>query len=139
MADVHMPHASGDHGDHTPGVHHETTDVDIRAIFFFVVGLTVTTVFFSFLVWVLFQYFQAREARRVTPEYPLAATQETRLPPEPRLQIAPRADLEELRTLEDRILNTYGWSDKNAGVARIPIEEAMKLTVQRGLPARQGR
>jgi hypothetical protein len=136
MADVHTPHA-GHHGDENPEVHHETSDVNVRAIFMFTVGLTVTTLFFSFLVWVLFQYFQAREAKRVVPEYPLAATQETRLPPEPRLQTAPREDLQDLHTQEDRILNSYGWTDKNAGVARIPIEEAMKLTVQRGLPSRQ--
>src|SRR5262245_53277315 len=132
-----MPHAAGDHGDHNPAVHHETTDVNIRGIFIFAAGLTVATLFFSFLVWVLFEYFQAREAKRVVPEYPLAATQETRLPPEPRLQIDPRGDLEALRAQEDRILNSYGWADRTAGVVRIPIEEVMKLTVQRGLPARQ--
>jgi hypothetical protein len=35
------------------------------------------------------------------------------------------------------VLNSYGWVDKNAGIARIPIREAMKLTVQQGLPTRQ--
>ena len=139
MADVHPPHAGG-HGDEVnPRVHHETSDVDVRGVLAFGVGLVVVTAFFSFLVLVLFQYLQAREARRVVPEYPLATTQETRLPPEPRLQVAPREDLQELRTQEDRILNSYGWTDKNAGAVRIPIEEAMKLMVQRGLPARQQR
>ena len=28
-----------------------------------------------------------------------------------------------------KVLTTYGWIDKNKGVARIPIERAMKLTV----------
>ena len=28
-----------------------------------------------------------------------------------------------------KALTTYGWIDKNKGVARIPIERAMKLTV----------
>ena len=36
------------------------------------------------------------------------------------------------------MLNGYSWVDRNAGVVRIPIDEAMKLTVQRGLPARPG-
>ena len=31
------------------------------------------------------------------------------------------------------MLDSYGWVDKDAGVVRIPIEEAMKLTVERGL------
>ena len=93
----------------------------------------------SFVVWLLFQYFEARESRKVTPEFPLAAQQENRLPPEPRLQTNPRADLADLRAQEENVLETYGWIDKNASVVRIPIEEAMKLTVQRGLPARQER
>jgi hypothetical protein len=119
-----------------PAVHHETTDVDIRAIFVFGAALIVSAVIISFLVWVLFKYFEAREARRVTPEYPLAAVQQPRQPPEPRLQTNPREDLQQLREEEEQILDSYGWVDKNAGVVRIPIEEAMKLTVQRGLPAR---
>jgi hypothetical protein len=34
------------------------------------------------------------------------------------------------------VLGTYGWVDKNAGLVRIPIEEAMRIAVERGLPAR---
>ena len=132
MADSHAP-ASQDN----PEVRHETTDVNIRAILIFGGALIVSAVVISFAVWVLFRYFEARETRRVAPEYPLAATQESRLPPEPRLQTNPREDLEQLREQEEQILNSYGWVDKNGGVARIPIEEAMKLVVQRGLPARQ--
>ena len=60
------------------------------------------------------------------------------MPPEPRLQTNPREDLRALRAREDAVLNSYGWVDKTAGVVRIPIDEAIKLTVQRGLPVRQG-
>ena len=118
-------------------VHHETTDVDIRGIVAFAAALFVAAVVIHFFVWLLFAYFSAREAARVAPEYPLAAGQETRLPPEPRLQTNPRQDLADLRAQEDAVLNSYGWVDKNAGVVRIPISEAMKLVVQRGLPARE--
>ena len=48
------------------------------------------------------------------------------------------SDLADLREKEDETLNSYGWVDRNAGVVRIPIDEAIKLTLQRGLPARQG-
>ena len=48
-------------------------------------------------------------------------------------------EVADLRAQEENVLETYGWIDKNASVVRIPIEEAMKLTVQRGLPARQER
>jgi len=120
-------------------VHHETSDVNIRGILAAGVGLIVAAVFIYFGVWVLFKYFESREARRVAPEYPLAVTRESRVPPEPRLQSNPREDLQQLREQEDQILRSYGWVDKNAGVVRIPIEEAMRLTVQRGLPAREER
>jgi hypothetical protein len=90
-------------------------------------------------VWVLFAYFQSVASRRVAPEYPLAIEQRNRLPPEPRLQTNPRQDLIEFRRQEDQILNSYGWVDKNAGIVRIPVDQAIKLTLQHGLPARQAR
>lgn len=40
--------------------------------------------------------------------------------------------MENLKTSREeavKALNTYGWIDKNKGVARIPIERAMELTV----------
>jgi len=58
-------------------------------------------------------------------------------PPEPRLQTNPRGDLRALRDQEDELLNGYSWADKSAGVVRIPIERAMQLTLERGLPARK--
>jgi hypothetical protein len=69
-------------------------------------------------------------------EFPLAAADQHREPPEPRLQTNPREDLQKFREQEDTVLTSYGWVDRNAGIVRIPIEEAMKLTVQRGLPTR---
>lgn len=134
MAEMHLPHAERDTTGQ-PAVDHETTDVNIRAIFGFAAGLTVTTIVVGFAVWVLFQYFNARESRTVFTEYPLAA-QESRVPPEPRLQTNPREDLGNLRLREDQALSSYGWVDRNAGVVRIPIERAMQLVVERGLPTR---
>ena len=134
MADTPSTHASANHD----GVHHETSDANVRGIFGFALGLLVTGVAVCVFVWWLFLFLAAREARRVMPEFPLAAGQEDRLPPEPRLQTNPRQDLRDLRGAEDTVLTSYGWVDKNAGVARIPIGEAMKLTVKRGLPAREG-
>jgi len=134
MAEMHLPHAAGSADN--PEVHHESSDVNIRAIFGFALGLLVTGVIIHFLVWVLFQYFTAREGRVVAPRFPLAVTQGTRVPPEPRLQTNPRQDLSDFRAREDQLLSSYGWVDKNAGVVRIPIDRAMKLTLERGLPAR---
>jgi len=138
MADQHSRAATPAN----PDVHHETTDVNIRGVFGFAAGLLVAGIFIHFVVWLLFLLLADRHAQRVAPEYPLAATEQRRLPPEPRLQPAPpdwrtpREDLQDFRRQEDDVLNNYGWVDKGAGVVRIPIDEAMKVVVQRGLPAR---
>lgn len=133
MADTHSAHAPADDA----AVHHETSDVNIRGIFAFGAGLIVVAATIHFLVWMMFLYFGAREGRQGIPLFPLSAGQAQRLPPEPRLQTNPRQDLIDMRRGEDALLDGYSWVDKNAGVVRIPIDEAMKLTVQHGLPARQ--
>jgi hypothetical protein len=117
-------------------IHHEESDVDIRAIFVFGVWLAVVAAVIHLAVWGIFVLLERREARQTAKEFPLAAGQEGRLPPEPRLQTHPRLDLQEMRADEDERLNNYGWVDEDAGIVRIPISEAMKLTLQRGLPTR---
>jgi hypothetical protein len=118
-------------------VHHEESDVNIRGIFGFGLGLFLVGVIVHVAVYLLFGYFSGREAAATPRAYPLAAEQENRLPPEPRLQVNPRQDLRDLRAKENAELGGYHWIDRNAGIVRIPIDEAMKLTLQRGLPARQ--
>jgi hypothetical protein len=133
MADIHSTDAAGLH---EAPVHHETSDANIRGVLAFGAGLFITGVFIHFLVWLLFGYFAGREAQHAAPEFPLATAQEHRLPPEPRLQTDPRQDLLDLRAQEDKVLDSYGWVDRGSGVVRIPIGEAMKLTIERGLPSR---
>ena len=119
-----------------PDVHHETSDVNIRAILGFGAALFAVAVAVHVLIYGLFGYFDSREGVQRPVEYPLAASQEGRQPPEPRLQTDPRQDLADMRAKEDEQLQSYGWVDRNAGVVRIPIDEAIKLTLERGLPAR---
>src|SRR3982074_1527450 len=139
MSELHAPHAAGatQGAPENTEVHHETSDVDIRAILEFGAGLIVVAVGIHFVVWLLFGYFTSREAQRVPPEYPLAVSQGERMPPEPRLQTTPREDLRDLRAGEDAVLESYAWVDKNAGIVRIPIDEAIRLTLERGLPTRK--
>ena len=42
--------------------------------------------------------------------------------------------LAELRAQEDALLTSYGWVEKDKGIARMPIGEAMKIVAERGLP-----
>lgn len=118
------------------GVHHEESDVNVRTIFLFGGLLVVVAAVVHLVVWGLFLFFDQREAGRLPREFPLAAGQELRLPPEPRLQITPRVDLQEFRAREDEVLNGYSWIDRAAGTVRMPMADAMRLTVQKGLPSR---
>ena len=120
-----------------PEVDHESTDVNVRAILGFGAALFVTAVIVHVVIWMLFLFLERREAQPVQAAYPLGVSQGVRVPPEPRLQVTPRDDLRALRAEEEQMLNSYGWVDRNAGVVRIPISEAMRLTIERGVPTRQ--
>ena len=69
--------------------------------------------------------------------YPLAVGR-AQEPPAPRLQTQPFKDVYDLKSGQRGVLNRYGWVDKATGVVHIPIERAMELTLQRGLPVREG-
>jgi hypothetical protein len=140
MAELHHPHAGGLPHEPTDNVdvQHEESDVNILAIFGFGAGLIAVAIVVHVAILLFFNVLESRARQQSASVYPLAAGQENRLPPEPRLQTDPREDLSELRAREDAILRSYGWVDRNAGVVRIPIDRAMELTLQRGLPARQG-
>jgi hypothetical protein len=139
MADLHRENPENPQNPENltnPHVHHEESDVNFRAIVGFGVGLIVVAAVVQLLIYVLFGYFNSREGVQAPAEYPLASAQGQREPPEPRLQTNPRQDLADMRAKEDEQLTSYGWVDRNAGVVRIPIDAAMKLTLERGLPAR---
>jgi hypothetical protein len=63
------------------------------------------------------------------------------LPPEPRMQgmpghlADPQHDMREKVQADTKANNELGWVDKNAGIAQIPVKDAMKLIVEKGLPA----
>jgi hypothetical protein len=63
------------------------------------------------------------------------------LPPEPRLQGMPGhlSDSQHDRRdkwKEDTVANEkFGWVDEKSGIAQIPVADAMKLIVEKGLPA----
>lgn len=48
----------------------------------------------------------------------------------PALQPTPATDLEALRAEKRRMLNEYRWLDREKGIARIPIAQAMQRVVQ---------
>ena len=61
-----------------------------------------------------------------------------RAPGPQRLQASERQEMIDFRAREDKTLRSYEWVDHNAGVVRIPIDQAIKLTLEQGLPSREG-
>jgi len=58
--------------------------------------------------------------------------------PTPRLQGDDgNQDTADLHAREDLLLDNYSWVDRSKGTVRIPIDRAMELIAQRGLPVAQ--
>lgn len=114
---------------------YERTDISPRAVTWFAVGLVVSCILIS----VALLYFKRalQQAAIAPPEGGRTSMPYVAVPP-PQLQVNPATDLEQMRTTEETILHGYGWVDREAGIIRIPIERAMELTADRGLPARGG-
>jgi len=113
---------------------YERRDLSPRAIALFGVGLAVTLVVVTAAVTVFQIYAGSRYAGRQPPQRPPVVTPE---PTEPRLQVGGASELRTMREAEERSLGTYGWVDPQAGTVRIPIDRAMEILAQKGLPARQ--
>ncbi|HKC11100.1 MAG TPA: hypothetical protein VKI41_03465 [Vicinamibacteria bacterium] len=118
-----------------PEVDFERTDVDATALLKFAFWLVVATVAVVLLLWRLYFVFVAREAARQPAPPVMRADPAAMAPAGPSLQPLPAQDLARFRAEEELALGTYGWVDKEKGIVRIPIERAMRLLAERGLPA----
>ena len=152
MAHSHHPPSPAGFGGASPGGHatlddeyavtpphagHEHTDASVGVIVRFGVWLLVSALVVHVGMWLLFVLFvEQREEVPARQPYPIAAGQEPRLPAGARLQTSPPNELYEFRVREQQQLEGYGWADRAAGRVQIPISEAMRLVVERGLPAR---
>ena len=147
---VHVPHYDADGYDdlHNEETAHEHIDVDVRAVGMSAVILAVVALASMGAMYVLFDRLEAMAAANEPHVSPLA-TPATQMPPSTRetpyfsrnvggpqlLTDEPRA-LREERDKEAKRLHGYGWISQPAGVAHVPIEQAKKLILERGLPAR---
>jgi hypothetical protein len=117
-------------------VGHEESDAEIGPLVKFAVFLTVLTLLTAVLTVGLYKFLDAREQTEKAPRYPLAEGMERPLPPTPRLQTYPFDDVKAVRRDQKQMLDRYAWIDKNAGTVRIPVERAIELLAERGLPHR---
>lgn len=145
--------ANPPHGDY------ERRDIGVGGVLYFLAGLAACGVIIYFIVNGVFSYLNKRYEAEQQPVSPLVTnpTYDTRhLPPQyktdsespdyekylhgrfpqPQLELDERTELNKVRLREENTLSTYGWVDQKTGVVRIPIDRAMDLLVQRGLPVR---
>src|SRR5580704_8018894 len=126
---------------------YERQDLQTSSVLYFLLAILVVTVICLFCFLFVFDFLDHREKASQPPVNPLLTDvpSDTRhiAPgyvdstfPNPRLEVDERGQLNTIRLAEERTLNSYGWVDEKAGTVRIPIERAMDLIAQRGLPVR---
>jgi len=116
----------------------EVHDARARPIVLAGVGLGIGTAIVFVIVFWLFHYFTAKPSFEGT-KNPMTSRDGTSglNPAVPHIEEHPSAGYQDLRRREDQVLSSYGWVDKKAGVAHMPIDRAMDMVLQRGLPVRK--
>jgi hypothetical protein len=138
MADTDHVHAG------TPPT--EGDGISYSGIFWFMVILIVTTLVCQALMWGMFVLLDAKRQDSAE-RAPLASPasfpriEEGRIVadrelPQPSMLVVEPTALEQFRRQEDAILHGYAWVDETTGTARIPIERAKELLLERGFPTR---
>jgi hypothetical protein len=116
-------------------VKYETEDFSPRGIRWFTAGLAVLAVtvlvLMGALLWLLSGGWPPRQGI-VTPLVPAP-----NMSPQPDLQVASSLDYQQMRAAEEAQLRSYRWVDREAGIAAIPIERAMEILADRGMPAQK--
>jgi hypothetical protein len=121
-----MEHAPENHSN---GLGHETQEVDVRFIFVSLAALLIGAFLACLLVVGIFQYFHHTylpEAVKASPQV---------IPPEPRIEVNTTQQLQTVRAREDHVLSSYAIVDQKQGLVRVPIDRAIDMLAQKGLPS----
>ena len=137
MSTEHAGEHDLEYGPTPPGAKYEHTDIDVEIGYKSFLWLTVAILISVGIVYGTFFFFEGQErgADAAAQKYPLAVGQHKE-PPSPNLQTQPFRDVYTLRQGESDKLGSYGWVDKDGGIARIPIDRAMDVMLEKGFPAR---
>jgi len=121
---------------HHPAPHtgHEKSDASARKLLYFVLVVAAILAVMSFSLIGLFNHFEHAQHPGSVVAAPFAA--QPAPPPAPRIQPNPLVDMQTYHQSQENVLNTYGWIDRQNGIVRLPIDRAMQLLLQRGLPVR---
>lgn len=117
---------------------HEERDINVRAVGWFVVILAAVIATGLLITWGLLSRLDTQQARREETVREMIADRQ--LPPTPvpgpKLLPNPALEMQDLRQRTEQLLSTYGWVDEEQEIARIPIERAMEMMLERGFEVR---
>ena len=133
-----------------PEVTYEPRDLSARAVIGFFLALAIAGVVVQLALWGYYKYMVGTELQPQPATTSIITTKQQQEDkqlaevggnpaanfPSPRLQPDPVADLNKFRVREEELLNSYGWVDQAAGKVHIPIERAIEIVAQTGLPTR---
>jgi hypothetical protein len=140
----HTGHADNGRLPRNDTVSYESRDVKVRTIYWYLIALTISVAAAFFISVYVLRYTERFVSRHDPPMLPARAAMGPDyrvLPPEPRLQGVPGHDADPQQDHRDKVRadneanEKYGWVDQNAGIAQIPVKEAMKIIAQKGLLA----
>jgi hypothetical protein len=109
-------------------------DIRLKPILMFTVYIALFTIIVFAAVRYTMAYWEA-QARLADAAVPVMSL-DRQLPTTAVLQVNERRDLAAQRAWEAGMLTNYAVVDKDAGIVRIPVERAMNILAERGLPAR---
>jgi hypothetical protein len=122
----------------------EREDLGAKPIIIFLASLIIGCVVVAIVLKGMYSYLDKYETQHQPAQSPLVqqTTNDTRTVqpgdvtkfPQPRLETREIVEIDAFRLQEAQTLNSYGWVDQAGGVVRIPIDRAMELLAQRGLP-----
>ena len=121
--------------DDRQGQGHDTHDVPARPLLVSLLLLAAGCAGALLLMRWSFDLLEARARAKDRPGHPLASEHQT--PPPPRLQADPPAEYADFAAAERELLEQPGWIDPDAGVVRLPVERALELVLEEGLPVRK--
>jgi hypothetical protein len=113
-----------DYAEHPlPPARREARDVSFRSLALAAGAVLLVLVFLCGVSWWIFPDALNDQAdTRPIPNYPA-----------PRLQPSPPLDMKAFLREQMQWLNSTGWADRNAGIAHIPIEDAMRKVASDGI------
>jgi hypothetical protein len=114
---------------------HASSSIEVRGLLIFAMVLIGTAVVIHIVLGLVMGAFaRSREEEPLQLDAPGRRVIEVDQFPAPRLQQNPAAELEQLKEEERRRLSAYGWIDRTGGIAFIPVDRAMDILAEKGLP-----